>query len=521
MKKIYFLISLTLIAFSSCNRHDDLDDSLLPNDKNNQEMPKTRGINNKSYHSLGVSYDITDEYLGIDATRALVVDIDAFLKDNPNSYLSNTTTVGENEVRAGATAKDFSEEITKKIKNTNALSGIASWFPTGKLTYESETTTKNTYSSKYSYAQVNLNKRIKRVALNATPILLQKYLYPEFIRDLDLYSPDEFVKVYGTHVLLDITLGGRLQFSYRSEIFHQTNTVEKKKIVEAGIGGILKKLVPFDLSIKSEYINNTTYAEKNGNWEMKVKYIGGETSGMGNISFDSEAGTPSLGLNPSQWENSVNDKNSAIVDVDWNKTYPIFEFIADPTKKAQIKAAVQKYIDDKRIEIIDVAPLYRLFDTRSINAFYTSSWEEAERYLRTYPYWRLDPAISGQYIQGYVFTKQIPGTVPLYRLWNINVSNTWYTTSWTEAQDYMNRFGYKLDYGLEQKGHYIQGYIYKEQQPNTVALYRLFDRNQHNNFYTTSWSEAQYYVNNYKYYSLDPGTSGQYIQGYMIPIGNQ
>lgn len=106
--------------------------------------------------------------------------------------------------------------------------------------------------------------------------MLQNYLYPEFIRDLTIKTPDEFVQTYGTHVLLDISIGGRIQFNYRSTIFETSNAVDKKRIVEAG--------VKFTIGIfGADFSNSYTQQEvitsnqKNATWNTEIEFFGEKT----------------------------------------------------------------------------------------------------------------------------------------------------------------------------------------------------------------------------------------------------
>lgn len=109
-----------------------------------------------------------------------------------------------------------------------------------------------------------------------------------------------------------------------------------------------------------------------------------------------------------------------------------------------------------------------------------------------------------------MYSKMHPGTVPIYRLYKSSTKNSYYTTSWDEVQD-MQKKGYNYD---NFKTSYIQGYIYKNEMPGTVPLYRLYKGSVRNTFYTTSSAEVKYMQN--MGYALDPEKIG-YIIGYMLP----
>jgi hypothetical protein len=510
MKKIFLILPLLLIGLLSCSNIEDALVSTEQDDTVAQEKPTTRGVQNGIYHSLGVSYDITDEYLDIDATKFPVVDISAYLSLSgyPNSYIPNTASEGDILMYAGATAKDFLEEINIKTKaNRNASFGeIASV----SLRFESDMNIKNTYSTKYSYARADVIKRIKRVYLNATPDMLQPYVYPEFLRDLDRFSPDEFVKRYGTHVLLDITIGGKLQFNYRSEIIEESSSAQKKLVVESGAKvGIKKFGADIKNNIDISILNQSS--SKNAKWDLRVKYIGGAQNGS-SVSFNSE-GYLSSTFNIGTWESSVTESNAAILEINWESAYPISEFIADPVKRAAIEAAIKRYVQDE-LKMVEVKPLYRLHrDTPSFNSFYSSSFEEFRHYQNIWYYFPYNGRAGGSYILGYVFSTPQPGTVPLYRLWDPKRQNSHYSSVLSEANLYRT-YGYDWDYGINNS--HILGYIYTHhnQEVTVAPIHRLFNRNRINTFLSSLETESSWYQKNgYERYN---GTAS-YILGYLLP----
>lgn len=59
------------------------------------------------------------------------------------------------------------------------------------------------------------------------------------------------------------------------------------------------------------------------------------------LKYDLEKGIPT-GVDIQNWENSISLQNSCLNEITWKETYPIYDFISDPIKKEQIKAAVNK-----------------------------------------------------------------------------------------------------------------------------------------------------------------------------------
>jgi hypothetical protein len=83
---------------------------------------------------------------------------------------------------------------------------------------------------------------------------------------------------------------------------------------------------------------------------------------------------------------------------------PIYDFIADPVKKAAVKAAVIQYIESKQIEVIKVIPLYRYYN--NTDHYYETQWQPS---YGSYFYER---------VSCYIYQNQIESTIPLYRYFN-------------------------------------------------------------------------------------------------------
>jgi hypothetical protein len=503
------IILACLFIGLSCNNIDDVFVPVEQDDIAPQKTPTTRGVNNGIYHSLGVGYDITKGYLASRATRWAVVDIDAFLMHSgrPDAYAEDLATRGRQEFYSGANAEEFAKAVRTTTTAGANLTGIASWLPSGNVKHSSDINTQNKYTTKYSYSRADLVKEIKQIKLNATPAMLLPYLRPSFIQDLNLMTPDAFVKEYGTHVLLDITLGGRLQFNYRSQIFETESSTDKKNSVEAGVK---VSIAGIGADANGSYTNQTiiTQNRKNATWELNVEYVGGAESGKSQ-QFNSE-GHPITTMNYSAWERSVTEVNAEIVDINWEKAYFIYDFVADPAKKAQIKAAVERYVKDETIEIVEVKPLYRLWVKN--NNYFTASLSDFH-YVQGR--WRFVPEYghTGSYVLGYVFSQQQPGTVPLIRLYSERQDNHILLTSSNEINLYLNS-AHLLNNGIAES--YIVGYAYPNNRAGTTPIYRVYNNSLRNTFLSTSMDEVRFYQNRWGYF-LDPGMTGSNIVGYILP----
>lgn len=370
MKKLYCFI--LLFCLFSCNEDELLSvvDSVNNEDSIDSEELKTRaGAGDGMYDLLGFSYDVTGAYLSVDEARLSVIDVAAFVEDYKGRFYDPSTTVGSTVFYAGATADDYINEINTKNSVTVGGNVAANAF-SGSVTRKYESSSKYEYSTKYSFSHADLIKRVKRLYLDANVELLSKYLTVAFKQNLSSLSPDDFVKKYGTHVLTDISIGGRLQFSYRSSIVKESTREQKKAIVEGGVKFNIGKFGA-DINNSHEIESIKTLNKENASWNFEVKYIGGTNSGI-SLTFNSQTGYPSTSFDLKGWESSVNDRNSGLTDIAWDKAYPIYEFITDPVKKAQIKAAVSRYMKNKELEVLEIVPLYQ-FTTKGKYHYNTNS----------------------------------------------------------------------------------------------------------------------------------------------------
>jgi hypothetical protein len=345
MKKIFLFLPFLIIGLS-CNSFDDIPD---PDEENEIELKEIivleetipERIVNGEYSFLGVSYDIMSEYLEIGATKRLVVNLKDFLEKSgfPDSFVVNPSGFGYTSMYSGHNAISFLESLTSKTEVKVNL-GEKSEFLNFRLSSKSLNFSDNiNEDDSYSYARVDIIRGIKQVKFWANPSMLQSYVYPEFLDDLDKYTPDEFVKEYGTHVLLNVSIGDRFQFNFRSKLANEYSDWEKKRIVEAGILTAVSKFGTPGGIFSSETGKD---AVRNTKWNTNVRYRKDANSYVAlSYGYDTETPTTPF-VNPGEGFLDIN--NAVIVEIDWQYAYPISDFIADSVKRDEIESAIKRYI---------------------------------------------------------------------------------------------------------------------------------------------------------------------------------
>nr|WP_315422112.1 MAC/perforin domain-containing protein [uncultured Pedobacter sp.] len=354
--QIICLLCVLTAAFSSCKKNELAEEKGLTGNHKNLAI-----AGDEKWDLLGYGYDMTGDPLALqNASDAPVIDMKSFERDYFNRINTPTTTEGKQYYYYGATANEYLKDVIKERNfSLSVTAGTKSPTEDGKSYFTGSLTSKNknqniySFSSKYSYARFEETYRVKIIQFNGDVSidLLKNYLTPEFLSNVNTISADALVERYGTHVLTNISLGGRLVFDFSGSIVNETTTEKKTTSAEGALGFFVKK---FGINISSTITNEEMTRNFNESRERSfgLQFYGGTNSGR-SISFDSN-GYSSESVNISGWEQSVNTKNCALVAID--NAVPIYEFIENPIKKQQVKEAVERYIIARQIKMINEVP---------------------------------------------------------------------------------------------------------------------------------------------------------------------
>lgn len=425
---------------------------------------------------LGYGLDVTRDLLDPSGVSDVAIfDMARFENDFRSRIDVNGTTEGTEKYYSGASAMDYMKDVSKQ--NSFGISGNATLKElnfTGSLTRNSSDQNTIAYSSRYSYATYEVRHKIKRVRFTGDVSLesLMQYLTPEFVNNVATQSADDLVKRYGTHVMLDISIGGRLRFNYSGFMANASDTQKKTRGVKAGLGFSVLKVIGVNLTADMSKEEVTKLTTETRNKEYTGKYYGGTNSGR-SISIDKDGNT-SENINIASWQQSVNDRNAALIDV--GRAVFLYDFIADPVKKGQVKAAVEKHIKDSQKEESGEVPVYRFLHDAigdyayTINpndyAYAQNGWRSLGTIFYAWPTQKQETTpvhLLINYSQGihiltanryawpyeqngftyigvafYAYLKQVSGTVPVYSLYNAKINKHAYTTDLNEYNNWQN-----------------------------------------------------------------------------------
>lgn len=427
MKKFFLFMAFSL-SLTCCQDNLNVQD-IDENNPSDRIIKKTKFGGDGNLDLLGYGYDITGEYLDPKSTRFNVIDINKLNESGENNIIIDDflTNSKDNYFYYGINGLEYIKDINTKVISKNSGDNT---FPlkvlgenllgfTKTLNFDKDEANKKTILSKKLYAKSETAIKVKRLIINKTPSELYQFLSTDFKMHLNTYTPEQLISAYGTHVLTDITIGGRLWAEMISIDINIYSDSIKLKNLKTDLNASLQKI---GLNTDNEVsISETeTINRKNIIRNLHVGAIGG-TKGI-DISYDLIKDNPDK-LETQEWINSVYDnkgKYAALAEVNWKKTYPIYEFIQDETKREAVKQAVIRYIEDWQINLLTVSPLIEWYN-RSCNYHVyapNTDWQFQGNE------WKCKGPIGA-----YIFEKQVEGTVPLIQWYNTKYYYHSYTTN--------------------------------------------------------------------------------------------
>jgi len=421
---IYTLIASTILL-TNCKKNEISQDKLL---NNNSE--KTAVAGDEKWDVLGYGYDATGDYLHLNSVKTLpVIDVDKFNEENKGKiYMPTTTSSPSGNYYYGSTASEFVKDVNIQRKfDASASYGSKDTLKTGGQFFSasfskdrSNQSIKNT-ASRFSYARYEENITIKRVQFtdDIDVNVLKNYTTSDFKTHINTKTPQEIIRFYGTHVLMGVDLGGRLSFTFSATIASETSQEKKVEKVQNGLG-FFTKLFGINISAGKTTEELTKTFNETRERYLNLSFFGGTNSGR-SITFDSNANSSET-INIASWQQSISPKNCALTDI--RKMVPLYHFVNDPIKKAQLKADIELNIKDNQVTELGEKPVYSLYyDGTKLNKKPSLD----NHVLSMFPSIE-DPKMVNEGIMFYAFDKQQPGTIPVYRYRDDKNNNNFFTT---------------------------------------------------------------------------------------------
>ncbi|MDR2285802.1 MAG: hypothetical protein LBE37_21495 [Sphingobacterium sp.] len=453
------LMLLTALFLANCSK-EELNEKQLTNNNSNTTASGGDGV----YDLLGYGIDITKNMSDLTSPSDVsIFDLSHFTINREKWIDINTTTTGSESYISGVNALEYSTAYSNKksfdgsakvevnVSKLNFTLGL-------KLNKNREDSNAHTYSDRYSYASFEARHQVKRIRFTQDVSMerLIESLTPEFLNYIQTHSAQEIVNRYGTHVLLDIGLGGIIKLDYSGDVTSIQTEAEKKEHLKTGFSfGVLKLL---NLDIEK---NKTTTQKQTAHQEIRRKtqngiYYGGTNSGR-SFTFNSD-GLSSETISLSSWQSGINDRNAALIDI--GKAIFIYHFISDPIKKQAVKTAVEQHIDANQIELTPDYT-YQLMNVMSFVAHSGGHHYLSTTMVNDFSYWRYEGPIFKAY------NRQIPGTVAVRAYVSHKRKNHFYTTGSLNSSNTDMGWWQWQDEG-------IAFYAYTTQLPGTIPIYEHY-----------------------------------------------
>lgn len=233
MKNILkFLFILPFFVACSDYKEDDINSSQVPEERNKYITGTDRSRSysltsplptfaNETFHALGYGYDITGKYAHPTWIRKKVLDPQKFEDDHYYDVMHHWkvfhhrglgTITGTREEVASQLLRDMKIKVDDiLVESKNAFKGIFDTPFENDIAF----TDINYYYALDAYASGWYEHHFN-LFFDDDLLLLRDYLTDEFKSDLESKPANEIIKLYGTHVMVDIEVGWRQDYYYRS-----------------------------------------------------------------------------------------------------------------------------------------------------------------------------------------------------------------------------------------------------------------------------------------------------------------
>lgn len=415
--KVATVAGVLFSALYGCSKYDSALEKLKKPDPELKKsgQPGILSAGDGKNDLLGYGYDVTGEYANSSASKFSVINVDALQRDQPLRVEWDLSKTQVGNLTSGENARSYLEKKSTKVKGSLNFTLFKASIETS---FSSSSSGSSAFNSKFIYSSYDLVIKQKRVKLNADIALLKQYLQPTFIADIQNRNPADIVNAYGTHVLIDIILGAKLEVMYQSESIAS----ERTKASEIGIDVGLKKV--FNLSAGLNY--NYSEEEKNANFTQRLHFrtIGGDPSRslIGQVPIGTS--TPTIDI--SSWQSSSQVENAELIDFGENGILPLYELIDDPIKRDAVKNYIEQYLRDREAALIPQKIYAKIYADNIVSHFYFDSyWNDVkigDQYIVFYGEDKVTPAVFKGNVSFRYNVVHEDGT----DIWRLGNTQTWY-----------------------------------------------------------------------------------------------
>lgn len=353
MKQLYITL-LFLFVLVACSNDDETGEPNPPVTPEEQNKYVTGIDLSKSYflekplpafeqeafHALGYGYDITGKYAHPDWIRKKVLNPQKFEDDHYDDVVRNWRVFNHGGLGTITGTKEEAKKLLLEKIQINTTDVSSEYKNAFKGVFDTPFENDTTFMGLQYYfaidAFVSCWYEYYFVLFRDNDLLLLRdYLTDEFKADLESKPADEIIKLYGTHVMVDVEVGWRQDYYYRSS----SDEDLQKRMVNASSNFLNSSSVIWTSpGTDAYYQKENLYAE----YVSGVDPVNEPVAWMFDITNYSEKQKFEVR------EHAIEAESTVLVN--WGKRskfgsiIPIYEFISDVSKREALQQAYQTYL---------------------------------------------------------------------------------------------------------------------------------------------------------------------------------
>ena len=281
---------------------------------------------NKIY-AVGYSYDITGEWASPNSVKVEIFDTKQLIAHGIESVNAAQVELSDYTV-TGSTISEVSNKLTVKASVEGSYGGFKG---EANASFDMETSESNTYE----YASTYFDVQKRRASLSKSPqSLIFDYMTDDAYNAINglpvetkrgkrnLYGNtregfQRLISDFGTHVIVEAGLGGRLRRSLQVNTSEITSAYDVKAFAKASYDGVVKAEASVDEHFKQSYKENAKAIS------LTLSVLGGDEA----LATKVGAEKTFTAENYEAWKESVTKDNMALVNFSENSLVPLYELV--------------------------------------------------------------------------------------------------------------------------------------------------------------------------------------------------
>lgn len=309
------------LSFRTVAQYDARLAELASFDDTNGQITLGRGYN--AYGNYADALEVTRPVLDYDALDAAGL-IDAF---SVNKTIVDTTT--------GESLEDYANNLAARA----TISGESGRF-SGSASVNFASATRQQAQFAYTTAHTEVYKRRVQI-LETNPADLRAFLTDNALEDIDGgLDVERLIDTYGTHVLLDVFLGGRVDYNMAMDMSRVASSKSLEAAVRASYGGLVSSV-----DVEAEFASEEERETFETNSQISLVAYGGDNELLANP-LDPTAAFE-------EWKRTIDDHQVLMGFAEGVPMIGLWELAADPDRRDDIKKAIDRRADGLDVTLED------------------------------------------------------------------------------------------------------------------------------------------------------------------------